>query len=278
MGGDRPRRTSAVPARRLSGRRRRERSGRAPGQLFPAVGRGPATRSSRPMRCRAACSGAGRSSSDCSHGRSPSAPAEHGTRPYERYDWNSLLADEPRGEVHPTRPHGRHVVVPVPAGEWSSTSGRSRSAPELRSDMGSAGPGREWTAIASCLRQRTANTGRSTSIFAVGVAHPWRPVRRGWSTVAHYVETRKPRAMRASASSLSESRTRASSSRAACCNGREPPRPRVPAPAKSVGQHAFAGGRPRAVLQPWEDSIPRRWRGVLNASIERVERRGDGST
>jgi len=24
----------------------------------------------------------------------PYAPAEHGTRPYERYDWNSLLADE----------------------------------------------------------------------------------------------------------------------------------------------------------------------------------------
>ena len=59
-----------VPAGRLPGRRRRERAGRPPGLVLPEPARRATTRCSRPTTRRAACSGAGRSSSACCRGRS----------------------------------------------------------------------------------------------------------------------------------------------------------------------------------------------------------------
>ncbi len=118
--------------------------GSGPGALqvvvLAAGGSASITRSSRPIRRRAGCSAAGRSSSGCCRGPSRTPRPRAGSRAYERYDWNSLLGEEPGHAGDPAGPDGRHVVLPVAARRWRPTSPRSRNGPASRSATAAAGP------------------------------------------------------------------------------------------------------------------------------------------
>ena len=70
-------------------------AGRDPGLVLAAPARDRPCRHLGRPGARAGCSGAGRSSSACCPGRSRTRRSSAARRAYERYDWNSLLADEP---------------------------------------------------------------------------------------------------------------------------------------------------------------------------------------
>ena len=133
--------------------RHRQRSGRAPGLLLAAAATASRTRSSPRTRRRAACSAAGRSSSGCCRGPSRTPRSSVARAAYERYDWNSLLGEEPetRARSRPTLMDGT-LLLPVAARRWRRTSRRSRSAPRSRSATTAAGPRRGCSTAADGAR------------------------------------------------------------------------------------------------------------------------------
>jgi len=119
----------------------------------------------------------------------PYAPVARGTRPYERYDWNSLIpeTDEHRAVMvglmdgtsyFPSRPEmqagleafvGR-TALPVRFGcRWTATRRLDDGRFALETSDG------EYTA--------------GTLVFAVGVSEPWRPTSPGMELAAHYADT-----------------------------------------------------------------------------------------
>jgi len=122
----------------------------------------------------------------------PDAPAEPGTREYEWYDHNSLVADEPRHQglvpplmdrsyIVPSRPEmeaglaafAEQVPVPVRYGcSWESTRRADDGRLVLATSDG------EYTCRAA--------------VFALGVTTPWFSPIPGIEDVPHYVDTRPP--------------------------------------------------------------------------------------
>ena len=208
----------------------------------------------------------------------PFAPAAHDTRAYERYDWNSLLADEPGlralqvgfmdgSSEFPSRPEmesnlaafADRAGIRIRYGcRWEST--RRRMAP---------------TASASSSTPPTASTAAGCAVFAVGVAEPWRPDAPGMDLVAHYADTRP-------AETYADKRlfiVGKQNSGFELASGLLQWASRIvlasPSPAKlSVNTHSLVGVRARYV-QPFEDHNLGGGVSILDASIDRIERAGD---
>ena len=126
----------------------------------------------------------------------PDAPAEPGTRAYEWYDHNSLIADEPehqalvpplmdRTYIVPSRPEmeaglaafAEQVPVPVRYGcAWESTRRADDGRLVLTTSDG------DYTCRAA--------------VFALGVTTPWFSPIPGIDGVPHYVDTRDPQEYR----------------------------------------------------------------------------------
>ena len=122
----------------------------------------------------------------------PDAPAEPGTRAYEWYDHNSLVAEEPENQA----------LVP-----WAWT-GRSWSRPARKWSTGLAAfarqmpvPVRYGCSWEATRRDEDGRLVLVTSdgeyraravVFALGVTTPWLSPIPGIETVPHYVDTRRP--------------------------------------------------------------------------------------
>ena len=151
----------------------------------------------------------------------PYAPVPRGTRAYERYDWNSLLADDDAHRAIQARVHGRLVVLPVAAGDGGLARRVRRARPRSRVRYGC-----RWESTRAARRRpvRADDERRRvpppTLVFAVGVAEPWSPTRRASSTSPTTPTPGRPRPTPTSACSSSASRTPASSWRPGCCRGR----------------------------------------------------------
>ena len=240
--------------------------GGAPGLVLAAAARASTTRSSRPTRRPAACSGAGRSSSGCCRGPSRTRPSPRGTRAYERYDWNSLLADEPEPRGDPARAHGRHVVLPVAPRDGGEPRGVRRAGRRRASATAAAGRAtrREETADGDALRRSrrpTASTAAGSLVLAVGVAEPYTPAgARASSTPTTTPTSGRPRRTPAGGSSSSASRTPGSSSRPGCCRGRARSSLALAVAGQAVGRDAVAGRRPGALRPAVRGPRPRRRR------------------
>ena len=239
-------------------------------------------------RRRAACSGAGRSSSGCSRGPSPTRRPSSTAREYQRYDWNSLLADEPELRVDPGRVHGRHVLLPVAARDAAEPARPSPSAPgsqirygmPLGADPARGRPGRHRR---SCSRRPTASTAAGTSSSRSASPSRGRPRRRASSSSRHYADTRDGRDLRRQAAvhhRQAELRLRARV-RPAAVGARS--RVCSPSPAKTCRsrRNRWSGVRARYV-QPFEDTRPGR-RGAhpgrrRSQALERAVDGGSGST
>ncbi|HYM66392.1 MAG TPA: NAD(P)-binding domain-containing protein, partial [Patescibacteria group bacterium] len=199
------------------------------------------------------------------------------SRAYERYDWNSLLADEDenRGLMHgvmdgtsyfPSRPEMERGLVSFTekAGlrvrygcRWEST----------RRD------GEDFVLVTSDGEYRAPAV-----VFAVGVAEPWRPPTAGLTEVPHYGELRK-------VETYADRRVfivGKQNSGFEIATGLLPWARRIvlasPSPTKlSVNTHSLVGVRARYV-QPIEDNVLAGGVVILDASIEDVKRTGDGYT
>jgi thioredoxin reductase len=202
----------------------------------------------------------------------PYAPVPRGTRPYERYDWNSLI---PETDQH------RAVMV----GLMDGTS-YFPSRPEMQAGLEAFASRTELPVRFGCrwTGTRRLDDGRfaletsdgeytaGTLVFAVGVAEPWRPSSPGMELAAHYADTRP-------VEEYSDRRIfiiGKQNSGFELASGMLPWAKRIviasPSPAKlSVNTHSLVGIRARYV-QPYEDYVLGGGVAILDAAIERIER------
>ena len=204
----------------------------------------------------------------------PHAPYAQGTREYEWYDFNSLLAVEPANRaVMPGIMDGSSEFPSRPEMEQGIATFAERAGVRVRFGttwQGTSGDGDGFT-----LHTSDGDYSCRAAIFAVGVAEPWTPSTPGDEHIAHYVDTRD-------ADSYSGKRLfiiGKQNSGFELASGLLQWASRIvlasPRPAAlSVNTHSLAGVRARYV-QPFEDSNLGGGVFILNASIERVERTAD---
>jgi thioredoxin reductase len=197
------------------------------------------------------------------------------SRAYERYDWNSLLADD---DAH-------RAVMP------SVMDGTSYfpSRPEMQSGLVKFAEGTRLRLRYGCKWATTRKEGDDfvlgTSdgeyraplvVFAVGVAEPWRPSTAGLQEVPHYGQLRPVETYRDRRVFIVGKQN----SGFEIASGLLPWARQIvlasPSPTKlSVNTHSLVGVRARYV-QPYEDSVLAGGVVILDASIEEVRRAGDG--
>jgi thioredoxin reductase len=210
----------------------------------------------------------------------PYAPVERTSRAYERYDWNSLLAVEP---------DARALQV-----SFMDGSSEFPSRPEMEQNLASFA---DRTGIRVRYGCRWESTRREddpdgerfvlgtsdgdyrcrVAVFAVGVAEPSRPATPGIELAAHYADTRP-------AESYADRRLfiigKQNSGFELASGLLQWARQIViasPSPAKlSVNTKSLVGVRARYV-QPFEDHVLGGGVAILDASIEGIARRPEGS-
>jgi thioredoxin reductase len=204
----------------------------------------------------------------------PQGMAARGTRPYEWYDWNSLVAEDPAHRslvseamdgvsYFPSRPEmanglakfAERTGLQVRYGcRWEATR------------VAEGADGNRITLITSDGEYRCR-----VAIFAVGMADPWKPPIGGLESVPHYVDTQPARTYAGRRVFLIGKRN----------SGFEVADALLPwarqiilaSPRPTVLSVISAGGGVRAkYLVPFEDHVIGGGVYVLEASIERVER------
>ena len=210
----------------------------------------------------------------------PYAPADRASRAFERYDWNSLLADEPDlRAIQVDLMDGSSEFPSRPEMERNLAAFADRAAIRIRhgcrweSTRREDGPdGGRFVLVTSDGEYRCRD-----AIFAVGVAEPWRPDTPGMDLVAHYADTRP-------AETYADKRLfiiGKQNSGFELASGLLQWARRIvlasPSPAKlSVNTHSLVGVRARYV-QPFEDHNLGGGVSILDASLDHIERAGDGA-
>jgi len=212
----------------------------------------------------------------------PHAPEPVGSRAYERYDWNSLLADEPQARaLQPGLMDGTSYFPSRPEMEQNLGLFTERAGIAIRY-------GCRWTATrriddaegGGFVVETTDGEYRArVLVVAVGVAEPYSPPGIGMELTHHYADVR-PAESYAGHRVLMLGKQNSGFELA---NGLLPWACSIalvsPSPAKfSVQTNSLAGVRARYV-QPYEDFVLGGGVAVLNAALDRIERTegGDGS-
>ena len=204
----------------------------------------------------------------------PEAPAERGTRAYEWYDHNSLLAEEPDARSLVPQQMDRSFTVP--------------STPEMAAGMAAFAERTRLPVRYGCRWESTRreDDGRlvlettdgaylcRAAVFALGVTDPWRSPIPGIEDVPHYAETGDPRAYEGRTVLVIGKRN----SGFEIADGLLPWARRIllvsPRPVKTEVL-AAASVRVR-YLQPLEDAALGGATLALDAALERIERTADG--
>ena len=203
----------------------------------------------------------------------PDAPCEPGTREYEWYDHNSLLAEEPEHQCLVPRFMDRTYVVPS---RHEMEQGLAAFAEEANVQVRY---GCRWDST------RREDDGRLTlvtsdgeyrcraAVFALGVTEPWKSPITGIEDVPHYAETKAPKEYRGRRVFVIGKRN----SGFEIADGLLPWARQVilgsPRPAQTA-VIALSSVRVR-YLQPYEDWSLGGGTFSLDIAIERLERRGD---
>jgi len=121
----------------------------------------------------------------------PDAPVEPGTREYELYDHNSLVAVEPELQAMAARFMDRSFDLPSrPEMEQALAAFAGGAGLEVRYRCRWTGTRREgdrWV-----LETTDGEYRCRAVVLAVGMAEPWRPQIQGIEAVSHYVDAREP--------------------------------------------------------------------------------------
>ena len=213
----------------------------------------------------------------------PHAPAPRGSRAYERYDWNSLLADEDEARaLQPSIMDGTSYFPSRP--EMEQNLGRFAERARIAVRYGC-----RWTGTrrlddgegGGFAVETTDGEYRAQAlVVAVGVAQPFSPPGIGMEFSHHYAEVR-PAETYAGRRVLILGKQNSGFELA---NGLLPWARAIalvsPSQAKfSIQTNSLAGVRARYV-QPFEDFVLGGGVAVLNAALDRIERidGGDGSS
>ena len=210
----------------------------------------------------------------------PYAPVERTQRGYERYDWNSLLADEPEQRaLMPDLMDGSSYFPSRPEMERNLVAFAERTGTAIRYGCRWTGTRREDgpDGTTFVLETTDGEYRAQALVFAVGVAQPHTPPTPGIELAAHYADTR-------SAESYAGRRVfivGKQNSGFELASGLLPWARRIvlasPSPAKlSVNTRSLVGVRARYV-QPFEDHVLGGGVSILDAAIERFDRLPEGT-
>ncbi|HYM49709.1 MAG TPA: NAD(P)-binding domain-containing protein [Candidatus Limnocylindrales bacterium] len=205
----------------------------------------------------------------------PYTPFDHRTREYERYDWNSLIADEPdQRAVMPGLMDGSSYFPSRPEMQKGLETFASRTGIRVRY-------GCRWESTARedgdlVLHTSDGDFRAPVVVFAVGLAEPWRPPIPGLQEAPHYGEFR-PVGTYANRRVFIIGKQ---NSGFEIATGLLPWARQIilaspSATTLSVNTRSLVGVRARYV-QPYEDHVLAGGVLILDASIERIERQGDG--
>jgi thioredoxin reductase len=210
----------------------------------------------------------------------PYAPVARDSPAYERYDWNSLLADGP-GEraIMPDLMDGTSYFPSRPEMELNLATFVERTGTVIRYDC-------RWTATRRedgpdgerfVLETTDGEYRAGTLVFAVGVAEPYSPPTPGIELAAHYADTRPAETYAGKRVFIMGKQN----SGFELATGLLPWARRIvlcsPSPAKlSVNTRSLVGVRARYV-QPFEDHVLGGGVSVLDASIGGIVRGEEGS-
>jgi thioredoxin reductase len=212
----------------------------------------------------------------------PYAPVDRASPAYERYDWNSLLADDPAHQaIMPELMDGTSYFPSRPEMERNLLTFVERTGTEIRYDC-------RWTATrredgpdgATFVLETVDGEYRAGAlVFAVGVAEPYSPPTPGIELAAHYADTRPAETYAGRRIFIMGKQN----SGFELASGLLPWARRIflcsPSPAKlSVNTRSLVGVRARYV-QPFEDHVLGGGVSVLDASIGGISRveGGDGA-
>jgi thioredoxin reductase len=116
------------------------------------------------------------------------SPVGAGTRSYEWYDWNTLLADNPaRRALLPEFMDGTSIFPTRAEMERSLVTFAERS--EVRVRYGCRWEGIRRGEDGFALETSDGEYSCRVAVFAVGMAEPWKPAIPGIDAVPHYVDT-----------------------------------------------------------------------------------------
>jgi len=209
----------------------------------------------------------------------PFAPAERGSRAYERFDWNSLLAQEDENRALMAGiMDGTSYFPSRPEMERNLTEFAERTGVEVRYGCSWEATRRESTPAGERFVLQTSDGEYRcrVAVFAVGVAEPYVPPTPGLELAPHYAATRPAETYAGKRIFIVGKQN----SGFELANGLLPWARSItlasPSPAKlSVVTHSLVGIRAR-YLQPYEDHVLAGGVNVLAASIEGIERAGEG--
>jgi thioredoxin reductase len=211
----------------------------------------------------------------------PYAPVDRGTRAYERYDWNSLLAEEPENRAVMTGLMDGTSYFPSRAEmELNLSTFAAQADIQVRYDCRWESTRRETTADGDRFVLETSDGEYRcrVAVFAVGVAEPYTPPTPGLESVPHYADTRPAETYAGKRIFIVGKQN----SGFELASGLLPWAKAIvlasPSPAKlSVVTRSLVGIRAR-YLQPYEDHVLAGGVAVLEASIEGIEPTGEGGT
>ena len=205
----------------------------------------------------------------------PYSPSERGTRAYQRYDWNSLLAEERENQA--LVPEAMDGTSYFPSrGEMETGIATFTERAGIRVRFGCTWESTERTDEGFRLTTTDGVYDCRVAIFAIGMAKAWKPAIPGLEDVPHYVETREPKDYAGHSVFIIGKRN----SGFELADGLLPWARQLviasPRPAHlSVMTRSLAGARAR-YLQPYEDHILGGGNFVVDAAIDRVDRTANG--
>lgn len=204
----------------------------------------------------------------------PHAPAERGSREYERYDWNSLIGDEELQALVPEFMDGTSYFPSRPEMEQGLVAFAERAGIRCRYNTIWESTRREDDGFV--LTTSAGEYRSKVVVLAVGMAEPWKPDIPGIEMVPHYVDIKPVESYEGKRVFLIGKRN----SGFELADGLLPWASQIllgsPRPTKiSVLTHSVAAARAR-YMQPYEDHVLGGGNVVLDVAIERVEKTGDG--
>jgi thioredoxin reductase len=207
----------------------------------------------------------------------PYAPTARHSRAYERYDWNSLIPDDDAHRaIQAEFMDGSSYFPSRPEMEASIAAFAERTGVQVRY-------GCRWESTRRLDDGRfelTTTDGVYTTptlVVAVGVAEPWRPDSPGMELVAHYADTRPVETYADKRVFIVGKQNSGFELASGLLSWARRIVIASPSPAKlSVNTHSLVGIRAR-YLQPYEDHVLGGGVGVLDASIEAIERGPGGA-
>ena len=270
-------RRPSLPAGRLPGRRRRQRAGRAADQLLPAPAGHRARASSRPTRSPGGMFRRFPFFQRLLSWTKPYAPVARERRASTSGTTGTACWPRSRRTGRSCRAHGRHVVVPVAAGDGARTSRPSPSGPGSRCATTAAGSRPAATASASCC---TTSDGDYRCQVADLRGRRRRAVHAadtpGFENVAALRRhAQPPTPTPASGCSSSASRTRGFELATGLLQWAQQIVLASPRPASCRSTRTRWPAVRARYVQPWEDQILGGGVFMLNASIDRRRAHGD---